>query len=164
MPCTRIQPHILACIEGELRPRLHRKVAAHLASCPTCQAEVQGLQQTLHLVQTLAVPEPEPVFWETLATTLRPHLQTQPVRVLTRWLGQARDLLRVPKPVMAAVAVSLIVVGTLPWLHGQRRPPALPALGFSSGDETQIKAELDFFQYLDLLEDVEALEHLDGSL
>lgn len=162
MRCQRIYPQLLAFLEGELSPSAHGTIAAHLAHCPACRAEVRGLQQTMRLVQALDVPEPGPAFWTTFETTLQQRLrraaEPQP------WYAPLQALLRIPKPVFAAVAVCLIVVGSLPLLYGPRHPQVLPPVELSSGEETSHAADITFFQYLDLLEEVETLEHLDASL
>lgn len=164
MRCQRIHQHLLAFIEGELRPRMHRTVENHLVHCTACRAEVQGLRQTLHLVHTLDVPEPGPEFWQTFATKLQQRLPRETAAAPQRWYAHLRRLWQVPTPVFAAVAVSLILVSSLPLLYGPRSPQGRSPVGLIGGEETQTVTELDFFQYLDLLEEVEALEHLDAAL
>src|SRR5262249_295662 len=36
MSCQRIQPHLLALIEGELKQRKREQVERHVAACPAC--------------------------------------------------------------------------------------------------------------------------------
>jgi anti-sigma factor RsiW len=163
MRCRRIQPHILAFLEGELHPRKQQKVAAHLTTCADCTSIRQSLQQTLHAVQAIEVPEPSPYFWETLEATLHQRIQ-QDASVASmeeRW--RWRNLLRVPRPVFAAVAASLLLIVFLPLLRSQYQQHGAPIVGLSGGEDVSLATELDFVKYLDLLEEVDVLEQFDTS-
>lgn len=45
MECERMETRIGAWLDGELPPDQAREVAAHLARCPACEAELEGLRQ-----------------------------------------------------------------------------------------------------------------------
>jgi hypothetical protein len=164
MRCRQIQPHLLAFIEGELTQRKHGKVAMHVAACPACASALRSLQQTLHMVQALDVPEPSPVFWEAFGTALHQRIRQEEVAHSGRRRFNIRDLFLWPKPVLAAVAVSLILVGSLPFLHGHWGQKVTPGVILSGGEEASLAADLDFLKHLDLLEEVDVLEQFDTSL
>jgi hypothetical protein len=65
--------------------------------------------------------------------------------------------------VLAAVAVSLILVCSLPFLGGYLGQQRLPRLMLSGGEEASLAADLDFLKHLDLLEEVDVLEQLEPS-
>jgi hypothetical protein len=107
---------LLAFIEGELTQRKRGKVALHVAVCPACASALRGLQQTLHMVQTMDVPEPSPAFWEAFGTAL--HQRIHDAEAVHSGSSLPGDLFLLPKPVLAAAAVSLILASSLPFLHG----------------------------------------------
>ena len=68
-----------------------------------------------------------------------------------------------PKPALAVVAVSLILVCSLPFLGGHLGQQRIPRMVLSGRDEVSLAANLDFLKHLDLLEEVDVLEQLDPS-
>ena len=84
-----------------------------------------------------------------------------PTRDVVGW--QSWELFRLPKPALAAVAVSLILVCSLPFLGGHLGRRGFPGWSLSGGDEVSLAANLDFLKHLDLLEEVDVLEQLEPS-
>jgi len=164
MRCRRIQPHLLAFIEGELTQRKRGKVALHVAVCPACASALRGLQQTLHMVQAMDVPEPSPAFWEAFGTTLHQRIRRAEAVHSGRHRFPIRDLFLLPKPVLAAAAVSLILASSLPFLRGHWGQKATTSISITGGGEASLAADLDFLKHLDLLEEVDVLEQFDISL
>ena len=163
MSCQRIQPHLLALIEGELKQRKREKVARHVAACPACASAMRSLRQTLRVVQTIDVPEPAPAFWQEFGTALHQRIRREEAAHQGRRHWQLWELFRLPKPALAAVAVSLILVCSLPFLGGHLGQQKIPRMVLSGGDEVSLAANLDFLKHLDLLEEVDVLEQLDPS-
>ena len=163
MRCQRIQPHLLTLVEGELKQRKREKVARHVAACPACASAMRSLQQTLRVVQTIDVPEPSPAFWQEFRTTLHQRIRQEEVDHHRRRGVQIWEYLRLPKPVLAAVAVSLVLVCSLPFLGGHLGQQRIPRMILSGGDEVSLAANLDFLKHLDLLEEVDVLEQLEPS-
>ena len=163
MSCQRIQPHLLALIEGELKQRKREKVARHVAACPACASAMRRLRQTLRVVQTIDVPEPSPAFWQEFGTALHQCIRREEAAHQERRHWQPWELFRLPKPALAAVAVSLILVCSLPFLGGHLGQQRIPRMVLSGGDEASLAANLDFLKHLDLLEEVDVLEQLDPS-
>ena len=164
MRCRQIQPHLLAFIEGELTQRKRGKVALHVAVCPACASALRGLQQTLHMVQAMDVPEPSPAFWEAFGTTLHQRIRRAEAVHSGHHRFPIRDLFLLPKPVLAAAAVSLILASSLPFLRGHWGQKATPRIFITGGGEASLAADLDFLKHLDLLEEVDVLEQFDISL
>ena len=77
MRCQRIQPHLLALIEGELQQKKRDKVAMHVAACPACASAMRSLRRTLRVVQTIDVPEPSPAFWQEFGTALHQRIRRE---------------------------------------------------------------------------------------
>ena len=164
MRCRQIQPYLLAFIEGELTQRKRGKVALHVTVCPACASTLRSLQQTLHLVQAIDVPEPSPAFWEAFGTALHQRIRREEASHPQRRRFHVRDLFLLPKPVLAAVAVSLILVGSLSFLRGHLGQRVTPSVVFSGGEEASLAADLDLLKHLDLLEEVDVLEQFDTAL
>jgi len=61
------------------------------------------------------------------------------------------------------VAVSLILVCSLPFLGGHTGQQRIPRMVVAGGDEVSLATNLDFLKHLDLLEEVDVLEQLDAS-
>jgi anti-sigma factor RsiW len=163
MRCQRIQPHLLALIEGELKPSKREKVARHVAACPACASAMRSLRQTLRVVQTIGVPEPSPAFWQEFGTALHQRIRRAEAVHQGRRHWPSWALLRLPKPALAAVAVSLILVCSLPFLSGPPGQQRIPRMVVAGGDEVSLATDLDFLKHLDLLEEVDVLEQLDPS-
>jgi anti-sigma factor RsiW len=163
MRCQRIQPHLLALVEGELKQRKREKVARHVAACPACASAMRSLRQTLRVVQTIEVPEPSPAFWQEFGTALHQRIRREEAAHQGRRRGQLWELFRLPKPALAAVAVSLILVCSLPFLGGRPGQQRIPRMVVAGGDEVSLATNLDFLKHLDLLEEVDVLEQLDPS-
>jgi hypothetical protein len=155
---------LLAFIEEELPQRKHGKIALHVAACPACASALRDLQQTLHLVQAMDVPEPSLDFWEAFGTTLHQRIRRAEAVHSGPHRFHIRGLLLLPKPVLAAMAVSLMLASSLPFLHGHWGQKATPSIVITGGGEASVAADLDFLKHLDLLEEVDVLEQFDTSL
>jgi anti-sigma factor RsiW len=163
MRCQQIQPHLLALIEGELKQRKHAKIARHVAACPACASAMRSLRRTLRVVRTIDVPEPSPAFWQEFGTALHQRIRREEATHQGRRPWQLWELFRLSKPALAALAVSLILVCSLPFLGGHLSQQRIPRMVLSGGDEVSLAADLDFLKHLDLLEEVDVLEQLDTS-
>ena len=164
MGCQRIQRYLLALSEGELDQRRRRKVAAHVAACPACASALHGLQQTLHMVRGMDMPEPSAAFWEEFGPALHQRLRREAAAPPERRRWSIRDLFALPRPVLATLAVSLILASSVPFLHWPWGQPAIPSVVLSGGEEASLAADLDLLKHLDLLEDADVLEQLDTAL
>ena len=68
MPCRHTQELMSEYVEGSLDPKRNAAVSAHLASCPACAREAQGLGTMVRFLHE-RVPRREPVLdiWQELA-------------------------------------------------------------------------------------------------
>lgn len=164
MGCRRIQHYLLALSEGELDQRRRGKVATHVAACPACAFALHSLQQTLHMVRGIDVPEPSAAFWEEFGPALHQRIRREAAASPERRRFSIRDLFVLPKPVLATLAVSLILASSVPFLPWPWGQPAIPSVVLSRGEEASLAADLDLLKNLDLLEDADVLEQLDASL
>lgn len=164
MRCQRIQRYLLALSEGELAPRRRGKVETHVAACPACASALRSLQQTLHLVRGMDMPELSAAFWEEFGPALHQRLRREATVPPERRRFSVWDLFVLPKPVLATVAVSLILASSLPFLRWPWVQQAPPSVVLSGGEEASLAADLDLLKNLDLLEDVDVLEQFDAAL
>jgi len=73
MKCPEVQEHLSAWLDGETPEELHAAMAAHLARCPACQAELRALERLDAALGWLTAPAPLG-----LADKVRRRLQPQP--------------------------------------------------------------------------------------
>jgi hypothetical protein len=135
-----------------------------VVACPACMSTLRRLQQTLHMVQAMDVPAPSPVFWEEFGTALHQRIRQEAAVHSGHRRFHIRDLLLLPKPMLAAVAMSLLLVLSLPFLRGYQGQRTAPSVVLFRGEEASLAADLDFLKHLDLLEEVDVLEQFDTSL
>ena len=137
-------------VTNTLPPAGRARVAAHLDACADCQRAVEEGRAVLADLAT-GVPAPPPVDWGGYRAELRARVQVRPRRA---WWAR-------PMPAVLAAGVATAVL--LLAIHGlDRRPVELAAV-----EETMLGARLPLLQQyrvverLDLLEDLEAIRHLD---
>jgi hypothetical protein len=78
-------------------------VKTHLSACPTCAAKLQGLRQTMALLDEWQAPEPSPYF----DTRLQARMREEMTRPAAGWLNWMR------RPALAASLAAVIVAGGL---------------------------------------------------
>lgn len=161
MRCRRLQPYLLAWLEGDLPPQQRHQVEAHVAGCPACAAALQNMQQTLHLVRAMEVPEPEAAYWETFMPLLSQRMRQEEAASRRRRPLLPRLWQALPHPALAALVVGMLLVSAMPLLRTVWEPPARPVLVLSGGREEAMAADLDFLKHLDLLEEVDVMEDAD---
>ncbi len=112
MTCAQIRKVLpLYSVDG-LRAGAARAVAAHLAGCPACAAELAALTRATAVVTRLPAPEPPADLWPAVAAALdAPRPLWRPV-----W-----------RPVLAGALTLLLLTGGA--VAGLRQPvlPAAPA-------------------------------------
>lgn len=114
MNCRRVSSLLSAYLDAELTGAEMLEVRAHLEACRACRAEHESLQQTKHLLASLALRAPRPEFESLLRTDLERSLafpfalRWLPASWLLAWRDGAVGLsLPRPRPLMAAAALSL---------------------------------------------------------
>ena len=81
--CTEIQDNLEAYLNNELDADTYATVAAHVASCSTCQDEVRFAQAISEALHELPKPEPPPEVFNAVAAYVRAHPNKGP-----KWLHQ----------------------------------------------------------------------------
>ena len=81
--CTEIQDNLEAYLDNELDADTYATVAAHVASCSTCQDEVRFAQAISEALHELPKPEPSPEVFNAIAAHVRAHPNKGP-----KWLHQ----------------------------------------------------------------------------
>lgn len=71
--CLEVQDILEVYLANELDTDTHRKITAHIASCPTCQDEIQFTQTIGEALHELPRPEPPPAVFEAIAAHVRTH-------------------------------------------------------------------------------------------
>jgi len=137
-------------VTDTLPPAERARVAAHLDACADCRRAVEEGRAVLADLAT-GVPAPPPIDWGRYRAELRARVQARPRRA---WWA---------RPMPAVLATGLATAVLLLAIHGlDRRPVELAAV-----EETMLGARLPLLQQyrvverLDLLEDLEAIRHLD---
>jgi anti-sigma factor RsiW len=135
-------------VTGSLAEPERERVAAHLAACATCRRTVDESRAVLDgLAGGAAAP---PLDWGRYQAELRARRQA---RGRPRWWA---------RPLPALVAAGVATAGLVLALQGLHRPGEL-----APADESALGARLPLLQQyrvverLDLLEDLDAIRHLD---
>jgi len=141
---------LTAFVAGALAPAERARVAAHLESCADCR---QAVEESRAVLARLAAGGPvlPPIDWGRYGADLRARVQSAGRR--SWWV----------RPMPAVLAAGAVTAVLLLALHGlDRRPVELAAV-----EETMLGARLPLLQQyrvverLDLLEDLDAIRHLD---
>jgi anti-sigma factor RsiW len=141
---------LTAFVAGALAPAERARVAAHVESCADCR---QAVEESRAVLARLAAggPVPPPIDWGRYGADLRARVQSAGRR--SWWV----------RPMPAVLAAGAVTAVLLLALHGlDRRPVELAAV-----EETMLGARLPLLQQyrvverLDLLEDLDAIRHLD---
>jgi anti-sigma factor RsiW len=141
---------LTAFVAGALAPAERARVATHLESCADCRQAVEESRAVLARLAAVS-PLPPPIDWGRYGADLRARVQS--ARPRSWWV----------RPMPAVLAAGAVTAVLLLALHGlDRRPVELAAV-----EETMLGARLPLLQQyrvverLDLLEDLDAIRHLD---
>lgn len=156
MNCNQIRELLpdLAAGMGAATPEME----THIASCPTCAGKLQGLRQTMALLDEWHVPEPSPYF----DTRVEARLREEMARPAAGWL----DWLRRPAwavslaavMVAGAVVIGNRAVGPASYAEMETRPPVpgLPAQpGTAVSDLQALEKNNEMYADFDVLDDLQ---------
>lgn len=73
LSCAEIQNTLDVYLADELEADMHARMAAHIASCPRCQDEVDLAQTIDEALHELPRPEPPPEIFDAVAAYVRAH-------------------------------------------------------------------------------------------
>ena len=153
-------------VGGELPPRTERDVRRHLMQCDDCRAEETALRALLDEAATL--PEeiaPPRDLWREIAPRLQARAEVPPARTdEVRTIGR-RPVRPVPRWMLAAASVALVVTTSLVTLRFsgsgvEETPPAmaaqqaLPPQGTPTAFASLVPAEQEFEKAIGDLQEV----------
>ncbi len=122
--------------EGTLSDRQQARLERHLARCPACAEELEGLHQLPMVLKTAPVPDPGEAFWQQQRQAIGRAIRTLSAPAAypgaTRWFaGLQQSAWRYP--LAATAALLMAIVG----YRLAERPPVLPP---SDGSESAVAA------------------------
>jgi len=87
LTCYRTRRRIGAYLDGALDEAASRSAAAHVAACPTCRKEADGLRRLRTMLRvSLHAPEPEwSGFWPGIVRGIEETRRLEPVASRRRW-------------------------------------------------------------------------------
>jgi hypothetical protein len=156
MNCNQVRELLpdLAAGMSEATP----EIKTHLCSCATCSGKLQGLRQTMALLDEWQTPSPSPYFDTRLAARLREDAEP-PAAGLWHW---------VRRPVWAISLAMVMVVGAVlignkavgPSTDAQMKVdppvPGLPALpGTAVGDLQALDKNNELYADFDVLDELQ---------
>jgi anti-sigma factor RsiW len=139
-------------------------LTAHVASCDACAAKLDGLRQTMALLDEWKVPEPSPYFDTRLEARLRDQVQ-RPASVWS-WMR---------KPVLALTFAALIVAGALAVsyrsyfaplkaINTQPPSPAVPVEpGTAVGDLQALEKNQSLYADFDVLDELQVQDDVTAN-
>ncbi len=140
------------------------EITAHVGSCDACAAKLDGLRQTMALLDEWKVPEPSPYFHTRLQARLRDDLQ--PPASVWSWIR---------KPALALSFAALIVAGAVAIANRSyfsalesinTRPPA-PAVpiepGTAVGDLQALEKNQSLYADFDVLDELQVQDDVTAN-
>ena len=163
MNCNQIRellPDIAAGMASQAR-----EVETHVASCVACAAKLQGLRQTMALLNEWKVPEPSPYFDTRVNARIREEMR-RPAPARLQWLR---------RPVMALSFAAVVVAGAV--LVSSRsyfvqteaintKPPEIqvPAQpGTAVGDLQALEKNHDLYADFDVLDELQVQDDVTAT-
>jgi len=157
--CDSTRDSLTAWIDGELSPSDEREVEAHVGTCTSCATEAESLRHEIDW-QKRILPNAlldAPVDVVALKMGLQRQLNTirrqeeRPVSYSWGWL------IRPLAMATAGLALTLLVVV---WRAGE--PESLLVSIGVEDPPAEVATRPDMFKYLDVIENLEALEHFEA--
>ena len=148
MTCKDIGESLMDMVAG-LAPA--PEVKEHLRTCGACAERLEGLRQTMSLLEEWKAPEPSPYFDTRLKARLREEAAARP----RGWLNWFR------RPVLAVAVAALLVVGMSLLRTGQQNTPppndakVLAEPGTAVGDLYDLDKNHELLANFDMLDDLD---------
>lgn len=136
------------------------EVEAHIASCAACAAKLEGLRQTMALLDEWKVPEPSPYFDTRVNARLREEI-TRPASGWLQWVRRPAFALSLAAVIVAGAAAignrsyftQIEAIKTEP---PQLTVPAEP--GTAVGDLQALEKNHDLYADFDILDELQVQE------
>ncbi len=131
MNCNDVRENLMDVLaEGQAAP----EVLAHLRGCRACTAELDGLRQTMALLDGWEAPEPSPYFLTRLQAHVREEQQKAPAKAgFFAWLR---------RPVLAGSLAAMLVASGVLYRLAIQQPPSAP-LGTAVSDVEALDKDHD---------------------
>jgi anti-sigma factor RsiW len=163
MHCQQIKtylPDLLFEDAAFIATPLGARVQQHLATCPACQAELDGLRSTMNLLDQWSAPEPTPYFDTRMAVRLREQIAAPPdslwQRILARWQWSSNHSLHAMalRPMVAGALSLAIVIGgaTYAGVTFFEQPQPAPQTSATVRDLESMDRNAQTLQQLDTLD------------
>ena len=156
MNCLEVKKNLSLYLENALRPIEAQVVKEHLASCPSCQQELNALQKSWELLNALEDIQPQANyisrFWTELSlrkTWKEKVFEALPPLFLKRTLA----------PV--AVAVCLVLAMSVFAFHHYQSQKSEQMMASLSEEDLEILENIELAENLDLIEDLDVLQDMD---
>jgi predicted anti-sigma-YlaC factor YlaD len=146
------------------------EVEKHIASCAACAAKLQGLQQTMALLDEWRAPEPSPYF----DTRLQARLREEMARPAAGWLHWLRRPAWAVSLAAVLVAGAVVVVGTRSYTTSYFTPteainteppelsvPILP--GTAVGDLQALERNNELYADFDVLDELQVQDDVTAN-
>jgi len=118
--CLEIEPLLAEYVEGLLKPPALNAVREHLAACPTCSVELEGLGEIIKALHSLPpVQAPSEITEKILSATANGSARISVTENQPSLLGRAISWLfpeGIFKPAYAMILVAFIIAGVLLFL------------------------------------------------
>ena len=147
--CRAVRENLTAYLDGELDVPARRAVDEHLARCPACRQECAALKDAWRLLDEAPAP-PHPHLGSDFADRVLARAHTD--AAVSPWRRFTAS--PVGRWVLSGAAAGFAAAIFLGGLYVTTRPAAPPALVLAP-------AEQECVMYLDVLKDLNALEHLE---
>lgn len=147
-----LERELIADLAGGLNPDERARVEAHLATCPACRAEREGLAQVLAALRSAPPPVPE-LLWSRWEAELRARLNALQLRAWWR-----RPWAALTAGGLAAALLAAVWVGVGPFA-GRPDPAAIEEV--TLGRRLELLRHYPLLEHLDLLEDMDLIGQLD---
>ncbi|MFB3896548.1 MAG: anti-sigma factor [bacterium] len=117
MPCHEVKGLLSDYIVDNVDSSVRQTIASHIAGCPECARELQALQRTAFLVNTIPLTEPPAGLWNKIAPHLAEYKQKK-IGSSFVWWNRFEWLKLKPIPVFASAIIICLIIGGLWWQHG----------------------------------------------
>lgn len=141
--CRRIRENLSAYLDGELKAGARRVIDEHLAECEACREHFRELKETWRLLDELEAPIVRRELADEVWTRIEADRRLGPVARLERATGGRGVLSGLAASVAAAVFLFGLYISSKP-LSDMPTP-----------------AERESILYMDMLKDLETLEHME---
>jgi anti-sigma factor RsiW len=150
MTCERMEPQLIAYLDGRASARERGEVEQHLSSCTACRARVEEFRGIWSLLDEVPAADPSPWF----DARLRQRIAAEP---RPQWWQ-----LGLPQPRLVVATVALCALAF--WVSsGPRQPLPAPVAALNEQEEFRMIKNMQVLENYEVLKDFDALNELQGD-